>query len=105
MIRPRCAPPINVFTRYSLVPVRTYVCVRAHGNERTRFPAVALLVEWMAERESEELLAEWQSDLEAVLYAPEVEEAIQEVRPLKSVRGCAFSLDCAVLFWDNFYGY
>ena len=46
---------------------------------------MALLVEWMAERESEELLAEWQSDLEAVLYAPEVEEAIQEVRPLGDV--------------------
>lgn len=32
----------------------------------------------MAQHESDELLAEWQSDLEAVLYAPEVEEAIQE---------------------------
>ena len=57
----------------------------------------------MAERECEELLAEWQSDLEAVLYAPEVKEAIQEVRPLKSVRGRAISLDCVVLFWDRFH--
>ena len=30
---------------------------------------------------SEELLADWSADLEAVLYAPEVEEAIQEVNP------------------------
>ena len=30
---------------------------------------------------SEELLADWSADLEAVLYAPEVEEAIQEVIP------------------------
>lgn len=29
---------------------------------------------------SEELLGDWSSELEAVLYAPEVEEAIQEVR-------------------------
>lgn len=28
---------------------------------------------------SEDLLADWSADLEAVLYAPEVEEAIQEV--------------------------
>ena len=31
------------------------------------------------EREAEELVAEWSSDLEAVLYQPEVEEAIREV--------------------------
>ena len=29
--------------------------------------------------EAEELVAEWSSDLEAVLYQPEVEEAIREV--------------------------
>ena len=31
------------------------------------------------DRESEEVLAEWSSSLEAVLYQPEVEEAIREV--------------------------
>ena len=31
------------------------------------------------DRESEEVLAEWSSGLEAVLYQPEVEEAIREV--------------------------
>lgn len=33
----------------------------------------------MAQRSSEELLADWSSELEAVLYDPEVEEAIREV--------------------------
>lgn len=33
----------------------------------------------MADRDAEELVAEWSSDLEAVLYQPEVEEAIREV--------------------------
>ena len=32
---------------------------------------------------SEDLLGDWSSELEAVLYAPEVEEAIQEVRGLR----------------------
>ena len=31
------------------------------------------------DREAEELVAEWSSDLEAVLYQSEVEEAIREV--------------------------
>lgn len=31
------------------------------------------------DRDAEELVAEWASDLEAVLYQPEVEEAIREV--------------------------
>ena len=30
---------------------------------------------------SEDVLADWSADLEGVLYAPEVEEAIQEVGP------------------------
>ena len=34
------------------------------------------------QREAEELVADWSSDLEAVLYHPEVEEAIREVRML-----------------------
>ena len=31
------------------------------------------------EREGDELVAEWSNDLEAVLYHPEVEEAIRDV--------------------------
>lgn len=33
----------------------------------------------MAQRSSEDLNADWSSELEAVLYDPEVEEAIREV--------------------------
>ena len=32
-----------------------------------------------SDREAEEVLAEWSSGLEAVLYQPDVEEAIREV--------------------------
>jgi len=38
----------------------------------------------MAQRSAEELLADWSSGLEAVLYDREVEEAIREVRQLRT---------------------
>ena len=44
----------------------------------------------MAQRSAEELLADWSSGLEAVLYDREVEEAIREVRQLRTEKSMSW---------------
>ena len=50
------------------------------------------------DREVEELVAEWSSDLEAVLYQPEVEEAIREVSSSLTTASTPSSLSIRLFF-------
>ena len=68
------APAVTLIFRHTIGKLKLSTC--AYACSRSDH---TLTYRSMAQRSSEELLADWSSELEAVLYDPEVEEAIREV--------------------------